>query len=107
MSASRLPAKFATSGLTIGIVFMGLYWLDYSYNPFRLPPPPLFYKLAEKAMFVLCPGLFLQVFTIGTSDRFSWMMWVLAVLLNGPVYYLMGLLAASIINSRHRRISSR
>ncbi len=42
-------------------------------------------------MFVMCPGLLLQIFTIGTSDRLGWVMWVLAVLLNAPIYYLLGL----------------
>jgi len=36
------------------------------------------YNVVEKMMFVLCPGLFLQVFTIGAGDRLGWVMWVFA-----------------------------
>ncbi len=79
---------------------MGLYWYDYKYNPFRLPPAPPLYHFIEKAMFVLCPGLLLQVFTIGTSDRLGWVMWVFAALLNGPVYYVVGLAFATIMKGR-------
>jgi len=51
-------------------------------------------------MFVLCPGLFLQVLTIGTSDRLALIMWVIAALLNAPIYYLVGLLFAAIMKGR-------
>ena len=106
MLASRRPMKFALVGIVIGFAFMGLHWFDYRFNPFHLPPPPLLYRLIEKAMFVLCPGLFLQVFTIGTSDWLGWVMWVLAALLNGPVYYLVGLLFAAIVKGGGHEVSA-
>ena len=46
-------------------------------------------------MFVLCPGLLLQVFSIGTSDRLGRAMWVLAASLNGPIYYAVWLFLVS------------
>jgi hypothetical protein len=97
MIASKLPLRFAMAGVLIGFVLMGLYWYDYKYNPFHLPPSPPIYHFLEKVMFVLCPGLLLQVFTIGTSDRMGWGMWVLASLVNGPIYYLIGLIVAAIM----------
>jgi len=90
--ASRLPRRFALGGVLLGFALMGLYWYDYRYNPFHLPPPPPFYNFLEKAMFLLCPGLLLQFFTIGTSDRLGWVMWILAALINGPIYYCVGLI---------------
>jgi hypothetical protein len=102
MVTSKLAQRFALSGIVIGFTVMGLYWYDYRYNPFHLPPPPPIYSFLEKAMFVLCPGLLLQVFTIGTSDRFAWAMWTLAVLLNGPVYYLAGLVFVAVMNGGSR-----
>jgi hypothetical protein len=100
MIASKLPQRFALAGVLLGLTLMGLYWYDYKYNPFHLPPPPPLYNFLEKAMFVLCPGLLLQFFTIGTSDRLGWTMWILAALLNGPAYYLVGLMLAASIKRR-------
>jgi hypothetical protein len=53
-------------------------------------------------MFVLCPGLLLQVFTIGTSDRLGWKMPVLAALANGPIYYGAGLIFAALMKRGER-----
>ena len=80
---------------------MGLYWYDYNYNPFHLPPPTPFYNFLENAMFILCPGLVLQVFTIGTGDRLGWLMWVVAALLNGLIYYILGRILTAVT---HRRV---
>jgi hypothetical protein len=75
---------------------MGLYWWDYKWNPFHYPtwevaqtltvfPTHRVHDFAEKAMFVMCPCLFIQVFAIGTGDAFALVLWVLAALLNGPI----------------------
>jgi hypothetical protein len=107
MIASKLPRRFALAGIVLGFALMALYWYDYTYNPFHFPtseaadkltsfPTHPVYHLAEKSMFVLCPGLFLQVLTIGTSDRVALVMWIIAALLNGPIYYLVGILFAAI-----------
>jgi len=100
MIVSKLPQRFALIGPLIGFAWMSLYWYDYKYNPFHLPPPSTLYNFLEKVMFVLCPGLLLQIFTIGTSDRFGWMMWVLAALINGPIYYCVGLTLAAAMKRR-------
>lgn len=102
MITSKLAQRFALLGIVIGFTVMGLYWYDYKYNPFHLPPPPPIYSFLEKAMYVLCPGLLLQVFTIGTSDRLAWAMWTLAALLNGPVYYLVGLVFVAVMKGGSR-----
>src|SRR4029077_8131053 len=90
---------------------MGLYWYDYKYNPLHFPtfeaaskpiPAHPVYDLAEKAMFVLCPGLLLQVLTIDTGDRVALVMWVVAALLNGPIYYLVGLIVVALMKGGRR-----
>jgi hypothetical protein len=106
MISSKLPQRFALVGVSLGFTLMGLYWFDYKYNPFHLPPPPPIYHFLEKAMFVLCPGLLLQFFTIGTSDRLGWTIWVLAALVNGPVYYGAGMILVALTKSRSQ-VSSR
>jgi hypothetical protein len=96
-----------------------LYWYDYKYNPFHFPtseavdrltsfPAHPLYHLAEKVMFVLCPGLLLQVFTMNTSERVSLIMWVVVALLNGPIYYCVGLILVAVMERARvsRRISS-
>ena len=87
---------------------MGAYFCDYKFNPFHFPTAaqtislpdgfsaPLLYKILERCMWVLCPGLFLQIFTIGASDIMGWIMWTVAVLLNGPIYYSLGWVLLSI-----------
>jgi len=97
---SRLPMKFAITGLVTGSIWMCLYFLDYKYNPFHLPPPPPLYRVLESTMFVLCPGLLLQFFAMGTSDRVAYLMWAVAICLNVPVYYLIGLLISSMAGRR-------
>ncbi len=87
---------------------MALYWSDYKYNFFHLPTsaeaetmgnysaPPL-YRFLEDVMFALCPGLFLQVLTMDTGDAVGAFMWVLAALLNGPIYYCLGLIIVAVM----------
>jgi hypothetical protein len=100
---ATVSRRFALAGTVLGFTLMGVYWYDYKFNPFHLPPPPSFYTFLEKAMFVLCPGLLLQVFTIGTSDRIGWTMWVLAALVNGPIYYGVGLISAVLVKKLRGR----
>jgi hypothetical protein len=102
MNKSKLPPRLAILGVLVGFTIMALYWYDYKYNPFHLPPPPPVYRFLEKAMFVLCPGLVLQVFTIGTSDRLGWTMWVVAALLNGLIYFLIGSTIVNFMRGRAR-----
>lgn len=113
MIASKLPQRFALGGMVLGFVLMGMYWYDYKYNPFHFPtseaadklssfPSHPLYHLAEKGMFVLCPGLLLQIFSMDTSDRVALIMWVLAALLNGPIYYCIGLILISLMKRRSR-----
>ena len=40
-------------------------------------------------------------FTIGVRGWFSWFMWIFAVLLNGPIYYVIGLVVGALIGRRH------
>jgi hypothetical protein len=112
MIASNLPRRFALAGIALGFVFMALHWYDYKYNPFHFPTSevaqtfprystPAIYKFAEKAMFVLCPGLLLQIFTIGTGDVLAWALWTLAALINAPIYYCVGLILAALMKGRN------
>jgi hypothetical protein len=108
MNTPKLPRRFAVFGIAIGFGLMVMWWYIGEYNPFHLPTSeqartmgnysaPSLYWLLKDLMFVLCPGLLIQVFTIGTSDRFAWIMWVLSALINGLIYYAVGLILAALI----------
>ena len=77
---------------------MGTYWLDYRFSIFH--PQSAISNFFGKAMFVVCPALVLQVFTIGTSDQLGWVMWLIATIMNWPIYYLVGLLLAGLMKRR-------
>lgn len=104
-----LPKKFAVVGLLIGLTFMLFWKFDYVFNPFGLPSAvggpanytePLARTVITDVSFVLCPGQFLYVFTIGIDGWFSWAVGMLAALLNVPLYYVIGLIVASAFPSR-------
>jgi hypothetical protein len=103
----NLPRAFALVGIAIGCLCVLAYWLDYTFNPFNLPTvgslgssdyysAPWAHKFLHNLIFVLCPGQFLHLFTIGIGGPFVWVVWFLGVLLNGPIYYLVGLLVSNI-----------
>ncbi len=77
---------------------MGTYWLDYRFSLFH--PQSAISSFFDKAIFVLCPALVLQVFTIGTGDQLGWVMWLIAAIMNWPLYYLVGLMLAALMKRR-------
>ena len=108
MSKSKIPIIFGVTGLVIGFVFMAGYFYELHYNPFHFPTmeqaveqaqtsghgysaPPLYHFL-ERLMFALVPGLLLPA--IGIDGWVAIVLWVVAVLLNAPIYYCVGLVCA-------------
>jgi len=113
MPTSKLPRRLAVVGIAIGLALMVVWWYVTKYNPFHLPSleqaetmgnysAPRLYWLLKDTMFALCPGLFLHVFTMEASGSVTWLMWVPAVLLNGPIYYLVGRLLVAQTARRSR-----
>lgn len=111
MSNYKISQKMAMIGIIIGVIVVILYWYDYTYNPFHLPTvatvtnqvsysPPMAYTLFEKALFILCPGLYLQVFTIGTGVNIARVMWLVAIILNGVIYYGVGAFISYFVNKK-------
>ena len=106
----NLPRTFAFVGIAIGCLCLLAYWLDYTFNPFNLPAvgslgphdysAPWAYEFLHNLIFVLCPGQLLHLFTIGMGSTVAWAVWSFGVLLNGPIYYLVGLLVCNIKTSR-------
>src|ERR1700689_806084 len=91
---------------------MMMWWYIDTYNPFHLPTseqalamgtnysaPPL-YKFLDKLTFILCPALWLQVFTIDLGPIVNYSIWVLAVVFDGFIFYCVGLLINAVVNER-------
>ena len=108
---SNLARKFAIVGVAIGIAVALSFWFINIFNPFHLPnvnqvPPnyrePLLLSVIDDSFFVFCPGTLLQVFTLEMRGWFSWFMWILAVLLNGPIYYAIGFVIDALLKRGDR-----
>jgi hypothetical protein len=109
---SSLARKFAYVGIAVGAGISLLWWSVQIFDPFHLPttvehlPPnysaPLLYWIINGSVFVLCPGTLLQAFTLEMRGWFSWFMWILAVLLNGPIYYVIGLVIGVLLKRGDR-----
>jgi hypothetical protein len=108
---SRLARRFAILGLAIGVTVALLWWYVRIFNPFHLPTwqqiahssyysAPLTYWIFQDIVSVLCPGTFLQIFTMEMRGWFSWFMWILAVFLNIPIYYGIGLVVDALMKRR-------
>lgn len=106
----NLPGKFAVVGIAVGITGAVLWWYVQIFDPFHLPavgqvPPnyraPSLYWIINDSVLVLCPGTLLQVFTLEMRGWFSWFMWILAVSLNGPIYYAAGLAIDALMKHRN------
>jgi hypothetical protein len=102
MVVLNLPKKFAITGIVIGIICFFTYWYIYMFNPFCLPvygmsevplnySAPLLYRIIDKIIYILCPGQILHFFSMGASNLVEYIIWLLGVLINGLLYYGIGL----------------
>jgi len=82
---------------------MAASWYVYKFNPFHLPTveqaakmgsfsEPLLSRLFDDLTFVLCPASFLFFFTMDMGDAANYIMWAVVALINGPIYYCVGLI---------------
>jgi hypothetical protein len=111
---SKVPRRLAAIGIFIGFGFMAIWWYVDRYNPFHLPtreqaqtmgnfsaPPAL--RFLEDVTFLLCPASFLHIFTMDTGSTMTYLTWVIAALINGFIYYFVGLILASLLKPRDQR----
>jgi hypothetical protein len=108
---SKVPRRLAVIGIIVGLVFMATSWYVYKFNPFHLPTAeqvkgmgsfsePALSRLFDDMTFVFCPGSFLFFFTMDMSDTANYIMWVIVALINGPIYYCVGLILAALMRRR-------
>jgi hypothetical protein len=104
----KLPRRLAIIGIIVGFGFMTASWYVYKYNPFHFPTAeqaekignfsqPRQSRVFDDLTFVFCPGSFLFFFTMDMSDTANYLMWVVVALVNGPVYYCVGLIFAALM----------
>jgi hypothetical protein len=63
---------------------------------------PWLLSLFERLTFVFCPGAVLFFFTMDMSDVANYLIWLVVVLINGGVYYCLGLVLA-VLMKRHKQ----
>jgi hypothetical protein len=108
LTTSKLPLRLAVLGILIGFGLMATWWYVDRHDPFHLPTwqqaqsmgnfsaPPLL-KFLQDVTFVLCPGSLLHVFTMDSGNVMTYLTWTVAALLNGPLYYVLGLIIAALM----------
>lgn len=107
---SKLPLLFVLAGILLGLA-LALMWAYISvFNPFHLPTveqaqtlgnytaPPLYWHL-RTLLIILLPGIWLDAFAMGASQSVHYTIWGFAILLDGAIFYCIGLLV-----NRMRRV---
>jgi hypothetical protein len=98
VSKAKLPRILGILGVAVGLGFMAIYWYIYKYDPFHFPPvssagnysPPRVYDILEDSAFTLVPGIWLGFFTMDLGPVYGEITWVVAALINFPIYYCLG-----------------
>jgi uncharacterized membrane protein len=106
----RLPRRLAVAGIVIGLGLLTFWLCANNYNLFHLPTaeqaskmhanykaPPIFWAL-RKATVWLCPGLVLGIVTMDMGTGANVIMWSIAIIINGALYYCFGLALRAIAN---------
>ena len=108
LTTPKLPQRLAALGIVVGLGLMATWWYVDKYDPFHLPtwqqaqsmgnfsaPRPL--KFLQDVTFALCPGSLLHVFTMDSGNVMTYLTWIVAALLNGLLYYLIGWVIAMLM----------
>lgn len=110
-----LPRVLGIVGLALGFAFTAMWWYIDTYDPFHLPtteqvqampdsyPTPHLYTLLRELTFVFLPGIWLQVFTIHLGRLINYPIWLFAALLDGAIFYCIGVLIRAIWRRMPRR----
>jgi hypothetical protein len=108
MIRSKLPKRFGFAGVAIGLGFMVFWHLQYKYNLFHFPTdqeltamhrdysPPALYTFIEHMAFTFVPGIWLGFFAMDLGDMAGIIAWIVASLINFPIYYCLGLIVSAI-----------
>src|SRR5579864_3680658 len=105
MVRAKLPKRLGLAGIAIGLGFMTFAILDYEYDFFHGSPPEA-YSFIGTLAYTLVPGMWVGMFTFDMGNAAGVIAWVLASLLNFPIYYYLELAISAIwgkLESRRSR----
>ena len=108
MKGSNVPRRLALVGVGVGLAFMAMWWYQDTYNFFHLPTeeqadklesytaPPLYWFFGD-VTFLACPGSAITILAKDLEGTQAFVIaWLVAVLLNGAIYYGIGLIIAAL-----------
>jgi hypothetical protein len=106
---SKLPRAFAVTGVIVGLGLMLVWWYVNTYDPFHLPTveqvnktpesysAPWTYQALETITTFLCPASTINALAIHVPAAVTFGIWIIAALINAPIYYGVGLLVGAIL----------
>ncbi len=108
---SRLPRWFAIAGIALAVSYGVGSWFIYKFNLFHLPTvaeaqqmgsfnEPFGLRLFDGVFLSLCPAAFMFILTIDVGETSNMVMWVVVSLVNGGIYYAIGLIIAALMKLR-------
>jgi hypothetical protein len=101
MNPLRLGRRFAIVGLVVSILFFSFWKLDYKFNFFHLPTAgneprgnysqPVSRARVQRLNFIVCPPLAIMVFGMDLGASANLLLAAVVVLMNGALYFILGL----------------
>jgi hypothetical protein len=114
---SKLPRALAITGVVVGMTLMLVWWYVNTYDPFNLPTveqvnkspesysTPWAYHALETITTFLCPASATNALAIHVPAAVSLGIWIVAALINAPIYYGVGLVIEAISRMAHGRLT--
>jgi hypothetical protein len=105
----KLPRIFAIGGIAVGVLLMLTWYYVDTFDTFHLPTveqaqtmqgsfsAPWTYHALQTLTWLLCPAAMMQALAIHVPAMFTFAIWILAALINAPIYYGVGLVVEAIL----------
>jgi len=104
--SKAIAKKWAFAGIIIGAIFFLHFIVDHNFNIYQSLyntrassanyDQPFLPALIATLQAITTPGLILFVFSIGHDHWLNWVIWILLILINWPIYYCVGFVYSKI-----------